>query len=78
MSLKIWYLKHFDKDALLEELSKPVEEGYIVIKEGDMLTRVKKEEVEDYINSLREAGEYYMQRYEKARREYGKDPGMYQ
>jgi len=73
MSLKMWYLKHFDKDKLLEELSKPVDGEYVVIKEGNMLTRVKKEELGMYIEDLKQKGEYYLNAYEKCIHEYGKE-----
>ncbi len=54
MSIRMWYLKHFDKDKLLEELSKPVEGEFVVVKEGNMLTRVRKEELEEYNRMMEE------------------------
>ncbi len=78
MSFRMWYLRHFDKDKLLEELSKPVEGEYIVIKEGNMLTTLKKEELDSYIKSLKYTSEYYMERYERARKEYEKYGPLHQ
>ncbi len=52
--MRMWYLKHFDKDKLLEELSKPVEGEFVVVKEGNMLTRVRKEELEEYNRMMEE------------------------
>jgi len=58
MSIKMWYMKHFDKDKLLEELSKPVEGEFVVVKEGNMLTRVRKEELEEYHKMMDEIREH--------------------
>jgi len=50
MSIKMWYYKHFDRDKLLEELSKPVEGDYVVIHDSStMLSVVRKDQLEDYV-----------------------------
>jgi len=54
MSIRMWYLKHFDKEGLLEELSKPVEGEFVVVKEGNMLTRIRKEDLEEYHKMMEE------------------------
>ncbi|MCL4404768.1 hypothetical protein M1583_02150 [Candidatus Marsarchaeota archaeon] len=54
MGFRIWYLKHFDKDKLLEELSKPVEGEFVAVKEGNMVTRVRKEDLEEYMRFSRD------------------------
>ncbi|MCL5679846.1 MAG: hypothetical protein M1465_00685 [Candidatus Marsarchaeota archaeon] len=54
MGIKMWYYKHFDEDKLLEELSKPDEGEYVAVKEGNMVTRVRKEELEEYMRMTRE------------------------
>jgi len=57
--MRMWYLKHFDKDKLLEELSKPVEGEFVVVKEGNMLTRVRKEELDEYMRFSKEIRSIY-------------------
>ncbi|MCL4372350.1 hypothetical protein M1373_03465 [Candidatus Marsarchaeota archaeon] len=71
MKIAHWYYKHFNNEKLIEELSKPVEGEYVVLKEGNMLTRVKKDDLPAYIMNLKEMSEYYRQRYEKCVNEYG-------
>ena len=71
MKIAHWYYKHFNNEKLIEELSKPVEGEYVVLKEGNMLTRVKKEELAEYINHLKEVGNYYLDRYEQCKKDYG-------
>ena len=68
MKIAHWYYKHFNNEKLIEELSKPVEGEYVVLKEGNMLTRVKKEELAEYINHLKEVGNYYLDRYEQCKK----------
>jgi len=67
----LWYMKHFDRERLLEELSKPVEGEFVVVKEGNMMTRVKKDELPHYIENLKVTGEMYLKRYEQCKKEFG-------
>ncbi|OJI07262.1 MAG: hypothetical protein BK997_03315 [Candidatus Micrarchaeum sp. ARMAN-1] len=70
MSIRLWYYKHFDKDKLLDELSKPVEGEYIVIKDSPSTsTRIRAEELKEYARYFKEKGELYAKAYEK----YAKD-----
>ncbi|MEM0154783.1 MAG: hypothetical protein QW814_03035, partial [Methanothrix sp.] len=52
-----------NRDKLLEELSKPVEGEYVVIKEGNMLTRIRKEEVDAYMELKRKRAEVMLKEY---------------
>jgi hypothetical protein len=70
MKIRHWYYRHFDNDRLLNELSKQVEGEYVVIKEGNMLTRVRKEEVNAYMELKRKRAEAMLKEYE----EYMKSP----
>lgn len=70
MSIKLWYYKHFDRDKLLEELSKPVEGEYVVVREGNMLTRVKKEELSSYMQYLSDMKKYYEEAYNACARDH--------
>ncbi|MEM0154946.1 MAG: hypothetical protein QW814_03890 [Methanothrix sp.] len=54
MGIKFWYYKHFNREKLLEELSKPVDGDYVAVIEGNMVTRVRKDELEEYMRSIRE------------------------
>jgi hydrogenase maturation factor len=63
MSIKMWYYKHFDRDKLLEELSKPVEGDYVVVKEGNTLTRIRKEELDSYMEFKRQRAERMLNEY---------------
>ncbi|MEM0154734.1 MAG: hypothetical protein QW814_02780 [Methanothrix sp.] len=66
MSVKIWYYKHFNKDRLLEELSKPVEGEFVVIRDSEtMLSTIKKEDLPEYLEMLKQKGENYLKTYEK-------------
>ncbi|MCL5679745.1 MAG: hypothetical protein M1465_00150 [Candidatus Marsarchaeota archaeon] len=70
MSIRLWYYKHFDKEKLLEELSKPVKGEYIPVHDGAaMVTRVKKEELGQYAEHLRLMKEYYEKAYESCIKE---------
>ena len=68
MRIKHWYYRHFDNEKLLEELSKPVDGEYVVVKEGNMLTRIKKEEVEAYMELKKKRAETMLKEYEEYRR----------
>ena len=63
MRIKHWYYRHFDNEKLLEELSKPVEGEYVVVKEGNMLTRIRKEELTAYAEYLKDMGNFYNEAY---------------
>jgi hypothetical protein len=65
MKIRHWYYRHFDNDRLLEELSKPVEGEYIVIKEGNMLSRIRKDEVDAYMEFKRKRAEAMLKEYEE-------------
>ena len=65
MRIKHWYYRHFDNEKLLEELSKPVEGEYVVVKEGNMLTRIRKEEVDSYMELKRKRAETMLKEYEE-------------
>ncbi len=70
MSLKMWYLKHFDKDRLLDELSKPAEGEYVVIRDGpNTSVRVPVEELDGYINYLKDKAAICMDEYKKYNKE---------
>ena len=68
MRIKHWYYRHFDNEKLLEELSKPVEGEYVVVKEGNMLTRIRKEEVGSYMELKRKRAETMLKEYEEYRK----------
>ena len=63
MRIKRWYYRHFDNEKLLEELSKPVDGEYVVVKEGNMLTRIRKEELTAYAEYLKDMGNFYNEAY---------------
>ncbi len=65
MRIKHWYYRHFDNEKLLEELSKPAEGEYVVVKEGNMLTRIRKEEVDAYMELKRRRAETMLKEYEE-------------
>ncbi len=54
LSIKFWYYRHFNRAKLLEELSKPAEGDYVAVKEGNMVTRVRREELDEYMNFVKE------------------------
>ena len=54
MSIKFWYYKHFNRAKLLQELSKPAEGDYVAVTEGNMVTRVRKDELEEYMRYVKE------------------------
>ena len=68
MRIKHWYYRHFDNEKLLKELSKPVEGEYVVVKEGNMLTRIRKEEVDAYMEFKRKRAETMLKEYEEYRK----------
>ncbi len=61
--MRLWYYRHFNRQKLLEELSKPVEGDYVVIQEGNMLTRVRKEELDEYMEAKRQRAERMLMEY---------------
>ncbi|MCL4372284.1 hypothetical protein M1373_03130 [Candidatus Marsarchaeota archaeon] len=63
MGIRIWYYRHFDREKLLEELSKPVEGTFVVIKEGNMMTRIRKEELDAYMELKRARAESMLKEY---------------
>ena len=65
MRIKHWYYRHFDNEKLLKELSKPAEGEYVVVKEGNMLTRIRKEEVDAYMELKRKRAETMLKEYEE-------------
>ena len=65
MRIKHWYYRHFDNEKLLEELSKPVDGEYVVVKEGNMLTRIRKEEVDAYMELKRKRAEAMLKEYDE-------------
>ncbi len=65
-NFRLWYLKHFDRDALLDELRKPVEGNFVVIQDGpNTSVRVRAEELEEYVRYYREKAEYCARAYER-------------
>ncbi len=54
MGIKFWYYRHFNREKLLEELSKPAEGDYVAVTEGNMVTRVRRDELEEYMRSVKE------------------------
>ena len=63
MSIRFWYYRHFNRAKLLEELSKPAEGDYVAVTEGNMVTRVRRDDLEEYMRYAKERG----QKHEVAR-----------
>jgi hypothetical protein len=57
LGIRFWYYRHFNREKLLEELSKPAEGDYVAVTEGNMVTRVRRDELEEYMRSIRERGQ---------------------
>ena len=65
-ALRFWYMRHFRDDKLYDELNKPVEGNFIVIQEGpNTWTRIREEEMNDYMRYLKEKGDICLGAYEK-------------
>jgi|ACXJ01.1.fsa_nt_gi hypothetical protein len=54
LSIRFWYYKHFNRAKLLEELSKPADGDYVAVTEGNMVTRVRRDELEEYMRYVKE------------------------
>ncbi len=52
---RFWYLRHFDSKKLYAELAKPVEGEYVVVRDSaTMSTRVRRDQLEEYIRCMGE------------------------
>ena len=63
-SFRYWYLKHFNSDRALEELSKPVDGNFVVVQDGpNTSVRIREEEIEGYMKYFKDKSEYCLAAY---------------